>query len=153
MTLDAKLRFFAKTTESISLRKTSIIPLCLSKAKRRRTNKLRTCKLKSLVCERTMTARCNGCMLKCKWWNKRWRNCLKKTAHLVKIILLQFKTVVLVKTSNLSRDAQLLKSQKKRIQFSITILLLLVALSKIQMLTTGISVSDDTIRLVLKAWV
>lgn len=66
MTLDAKLRFFAKTTESISLRKTSIIPSCLLKAKRRRTNKLRTCKLKSLVCERTMTARCNGCMLKCK---------------------------------------------------------------------------------------
>ena len=67
------------------------------------------------------------------------------------ITLLKFKTVVLVKTNYLSRDAQLLKSPKKKILFSITTLLSLVALSKIQMRTTGILVSEDTIRLVLKA--
>ena len=98
MTLVARLKFLEKTIESTWSMKTLTIQSSSLKVRRKRTKRLKIFRLKFRVWEKIMTARCNGCMSRCKWWKLRWKNWLKKEIHQEMRILLIIKIVALAIT-------------------------------------------------------
>ena len=82
MTWAARLKFWEKTTGSISSTRILATQSSLSKVRRRKTKKWKTYRLKYRAWEKIMTVKCNGCMSRCKWWRQRCKNSLRKATPL-----------------------------------------------------------------------